>query len=135
MAPKGEGETGISHNASLVAGVRGGGSKVVARDEPGNVVTGHCATTNARTSSRVTLSVSPKLAEEMVAPLRLVEGREGGEPSGAGSVPGSNPSITEQGFASTPPPKHKNLCSRHPPQQALAKEAPREETEVSSRLW
>ncbi|KAL8594548.1 hypothetical protein ACOMHN_028902 [Nucella lapillus] len=51
----------------------------------------------------------------MVAPLRLVEGREGGEPSGAGSVPGSKPSITEQGFASTPHPKHKN-CVRgtHP---------------------
>ncbi|KAL8611022.1 hypothetical protein ACOMHN_042638 [Nucella lapillus] len=51
----------------------------------------------------------------MVAPLRLVEGRAGGEPSGAGSVPGSKPSITEQGFAPTPPPKHKN-CVRgtHP---------------------
>ncbi|KAL8609036.1 hypothetical protein ACOMHN_065262 [Nucella lapillus] len=36
-----------------------------------------------RASSRV-ISVSPKSAEKMAAPLRLLEGREGGEPRGTG---------------------------------------------------
>ncbi|KAL8572621.1 hypothetical protein ACOMHN_016471 [Nucella lapillus] len=59
----------------------------------------------------------------MAAPLRLVEGREGGEPRGTGSEPGPSRSITERGLSAKSASETRGYVFEAPTAGALTKEA------------